>query len=297
MGDGPPPDDPLPSSEVARALEDFRDRCAAPGVIVCQGWEDPSAFRRVTEPDSGLYPRLSNGVYKGSQDTTFMASGHGSLRFEVSGKTSADAAGRWLQAFGRSFGEGTAFYVQFQQRFSREMLEIDFHSIGGSWKQVIFHHDNATCSDLELTTHQRYHQRIPQMYTECGARGVFTNNGEPPYLIQQGNYNCWFGRVNSKDCFMYPAEKWITFYYEVAIGHWGKPDSSVRAWVSLDGEPYKQWINLPKFVLNNDTPGDDYNHLTLTPYMSGKDPSIAHPTAYTWYDELIVSSQPITYPR
>jgi len=32
------------------------------------------------------------------------------------------------------------------------------------------------------------------------------------------------------------------------------------------------------------------------PYNTGKDASQAHPTAYTWYDELIVSKQRIPDP-
>jgi len=37
---------------------------------------------------------------------------------------------------------------------------------------------------------------------------------------------------------------------------------------------------------------------TLLPYMTGRDANVsAGPTAYTWYDELIVSSQAITAPN
>src|SRR5262249_16836585 len=47
-------------------------------------------------------------------------------------------------------------------------------------------------------------------------------------------------------------------------------------------------------------PGRDqgYNNITLTPYMTGLSPTSGKPgvTAQTWYDELIVSTQPIAVP-
>jgi hypothetical protein len=60
---------------------------------------------------------------------------------------------------------------------------------------------------------------------------------------------------------------------------------------------YKEWINVPNFILYNSAPGNDHDHLTLTPYITGKDPTINHPTAYTWYDEIILSNQPIATPN
>jgi len=263
------------------------------------GFDSTSDFVPAVWPHPGLYPKMSDKQFKGTMDTSVKASGAGSLRFEIDGRTSADAAGRWVQDFGRSFGEGSTFYVQFRQRFSPEMLTVDFSAMGGSWKQVIFHHGSDTCAQVELTTHQRYNQRIPQMYTDCGERGLWTNGGTPPYLIHQGDYNCPFGGnyQDERKCFNYHPNVWITFYYEVSIGNWGKPNSTIRAWVAMDNKPYKQWINLAKFVLKNEEPGKDYDHLTLTVYMSGKNPALDHPTAYTWYDELIISTKPIAAPN
>ena len=95
---------------------------------------------------------------------------------------------------------------------------------------------------------------------------------------------------------MYPSNQWTTFYYKVSIGHWGKPDSVIHAWVGVDGKPLRQWIKMQDFILKNDHPGRDYDCLTLLTYMTNKDPKLDHPTAYAWYDELIVSTQPIAAP-
>jgi hypothetical protein len=231
------------------------------------------------------------------RDTAVYASGASSLRFDIPGKSDANMAGQWWQEFGGSFGANKTFWVQFKQRFSPEWTTIDWDKlVGSSFKQVIFHYYDASCATVELTT-GRYAwanpPSIPIMYTECGARGLSTNGGNPPTLFQQGDYQCAYGNINATDCFEYPADTWVTFTWQVAIGDWGQPNSHVVAWVQPAGQPARRWIDLPGFVLNNDSPGNDYDHLTLTPYMTRKDPTVDHPTAHTWYDDLIISSQPI----
>jgi hypothetical protein len=273
--------------------QDFDARCHAAGVLVCQGFDSPIIALPARWPASGLYPSGDNAI-RGFFDRTQKTSGEGSLRFEIPPYTGANAAGYWRQSFGRNFGEGSTFYVQFRQRFSPEMLKNNWGDT--TWKQVIFHNQGATCADVELTTGQYYHAGFPIMYTDCGSRMITTNSGNPPCKLEQGDYNCWYGSYNAKDCFIYPPNQWITFYYQVSIGHWGEPDSTINAWVGLDGKAMRQWIKMPNFILRNEHPGRDYDSLTLLTYMTNKDPSVNYPKAYTWYDELIISSQPIASP-
>jgi len=278
---------------LTQTLQEFRERCRGDGVLVCEGFDSADAVHPAVYPGSGLYP-AADGAFRGTIDSTVTASGRGALRFEVPPHSPANSSGYWYQSFGRSFGESTAFYVQFRQRFSREMLKNDFGDT--TWKQVIFHNDHQTCTELGITTVQYYHDGFPMMYTACGARMVATNEGVPPYQLEQGDYKCWYGQYNSKSCFMYPQDEWVTFYYEIRVGHWNKPDSTINAWVALDGQQYKQWIQMPRFTLQNENPGKDFDSLTLLTYMTNKSALKNHPTAYTWYDELIVSSKPIPPP-
>ncbi len=282
-----------PSNNPADQAQDFQTRCHMPGILVCQGFDSLENSRPARYPASGLYPS-GDGVFRGTIDKAIKASGDGSLRFEIPPHTGANAAGYWKQSFGRNFGQGSTFYVQFRERFSEEMIKNVFGDT--TWKQVIFHNDSQTCTDLGITTVQYYHNGFPMMYTACGARMIATNGGTPPYLLEQGDYNCWYRRYNSKDCFMYPANEWVTFYYQISVGHWGRPDSSINAWVARDGQAYRQWIKISGFTLQNEHPGADYDSLTLLTYMTDKNPQVNHPTAYAWYDELIVSSQPIAPP-
>lgn len=274
-------------------LQSFATRCKAPGVLVCEGFDSPGKFIAARWPSSGLYP-AGDGAIHGSIDKEVRTSGMGSLRFEIPPHSGANASGYWKQAFGRSFGENGTFFVQFRQRFSEEMLKTDWGDT--TWKQAIFHNAAATCGEVELTTVQYYHNGFPIMYTDCGARALYTSGGNPPMKLEQGDYNCWYGKYNKKDCFLYPANQWVTFYFRVSIGRWEKPDSTIDAWVALDGEHYKQWIQMPGFLLKNSHPGQDYDTVTLLPYMTNKDAGAEHPVAYTWYDELIVSTRPIAPP-
>ncbi|HKN24323.1 MAG TPA: hypothetical protein VJX72_05695 [Candidatus Acidoferrum sp.] len=274
-------------------LRDFDARCHAPGVLVCQGFDSPSDFARAKSPGSGLYPAADETI-RGTMDTNVKASGKASLRFEIPSHSPANAAGYWKQNIGREFGEGSTFYVQFRQRFSKEMLKNDWGDT--SWKQVIFHNSRATCADVELTTGQYYRAGFPIMYTDCGGRMIATNAGVPPYKLEQGDYNCWYSQYNAKNCFYYPVGEWVTFYYQISIGHWGKADSNIQAWAALDGQTYKQWIKMPNFILRNENPGKDYDTVTLLTYMTRKSMLVSHPTAYTWYDDLIVSTEPIAPP-
>lgn len=274
-------------------MSSFEQRCNASGVLVCEGFDTADKYRTARYPNAGLYPAW-DGAIRGVRDTSIKASGGASLRFEVHPHSEANASGYWKQPIGMEFGEGSTFYVQFRQRFSREMLKNNWG--GTTWKQVIFHNAKSTCGAVELTTVQYYNNGFPIMYTNCGAHSLFSNNGIPPTKLEQGDYNCWYGKYNPKDCFFYPVEEWVTFYYQIAIGHWGKPDSSINAWVALDGRAYKQWIQMSNFVLDKDRPDEGFDTVTLLTYMTAKSAQIDHPVAYTWYDDLIISTSSIAPP-
>jgi hypothetical protein len=241
--------------------------------------------------------------FEGTMDTAIKASGGGSLRFSIRPGSSANASGLWLEAFGSNarrtnFGAHSTFYVQWRQRFSPEMLNFNWDSLGSGWKQIIMYSvPGPSCATTQLVMENTYSRNIATAYTECGARGLVTNNGERPFQLEQGDYNCPYGApYTAPPCFVFKADKWLTFYWKVQIGEWGQPTSYIQAWVGLPGQPLRKFINLPNFVLNQD-PGRDFNQIQLTPYMTDKDLNKTnHPTAYTWYDELIISSQPIPAP-
>jgi hypothetical protein len=275
-------------------------------VLVCEGFDDPAAFQGGTWPNSGLYPNGSNSLANSTQDTAVVASGAGSLKFTIPGDGGANAAGYWLQRFGQQFDQNTTFYAQYRQRFDPNFLANHYQTSTGAttyWKQQIFSNYLSTCDNAELTTINWQGGGFPGMYSQCGQDSLITSIGNGDYLLEQGatpttGYNCHYQSANntSNSCFMYPANTWVTFYYKVQIGTWGQPNSTIQAWVSVGGQPYQQWINITNHTLLSGT--GPYDAVTLLPYMTGKDPAHnAGPTAFTWYDELIVSTQAIAAPN
>jgi hypothetical protein len=225
----------------------------------------------------------------------------------------ANISGSWSpvsnDALGRLFGQNSTFYVQFRQRFSNDMLHNTWDS---SWKTAIFHFNQQTCGSIELTTNNRYLSNLVNMYTDCGGRGMFTMldghtyTPDPPLLLQQGDYNCQYAAETPSTCFYFVPNEWLTFYYKIHVGTWDQPNSSIEAWVAREGGVYKKFINVQNFALScntdpcSQTPGSaqGYNNITFTPYMTALSPTSGLPgvTSYTWYDELIVSTQPIPAP-
>jgi len=307
------------SNSTSTALQNFQTRCAQAGVIVCQGFDDPAVFTPAVWPASGIYA-ASDNVIRGTQDTTIVTSGAGSLKFTVPSLGAANSAGYWRQLFqsnqtadpstAKMFGQNSTFYLQYRQRFSPEFLTNQWPQNGGGstyWKQQILSYDNSTCGQVEITTVNDNNNGYPMMYSQCGADVFQVPTGSSDFLNEQGDtptsgYNCHYQKANntSTSCFTYPPNTWVTFYYKVSIGTWGQANSSIQAWVSVGGGPYVEWINMPNHTLNEDSgsAGKDYNMVTLLTYMTNRNPAVsAGPTAFTWYDEMIVSTQPIAAPN
>jgi len=293
------------------ADSDFQARCSASGVIVCQGFDNVANFATPTFPNSGLY---GGRTITGSQDTAIKASGNSSLRFTIPGG-STDSADFWYQDMGGGFAQGATFYVQFRQRFDTNMVNLGSAFGGGGWKQVLFHnHTAGSCANMEITTNNQSYRGFPGMYTECGAGDLTYFDGVDTVLEYSNVYppgsngivRCYYNSGNPlalavNKCMAYQANQWITYYYQITIGTWGAANSSIKAWMGYENQPLTQFMNRINFTLRKDSCADQpacdlgFNRVMLTPYDTGKD-GRQHPTANTWYDELIVSTQPIQAP-
>ncbi|MGH8071701.1 MAG: hypothetical protein ACRERE_42000 [Candidatus Entotheonellia bacterium] len=242
-------------------------------------------------------------------DTSILASGEGSLRFEIPSNSGADTSGSfWLNFaddLSRQFGEGEEFFIQWRQRFSPEFLHTPYEASG--WKQMIVGegdrpgHTAYSCTQLELVVVNPYHRGFPAMYHSCGGK-----DGQYEGLRPSGSV-------------AYKANEWMTFQLHVKIGTWYKndrqyhQDSTVQLWVAREGRPSTLVINYSPdpatmfgwkipgtgagYDLANTTPGAKYGKVWLLPYNTGKNPAQRHPTAYTWYDELIISRTKLPDPR
>ena len=287
------------SAVATAALQDFNARCNAAGVVYCQGFDDSTGFQHnVNIFENATYP----GVFP-TQDTTTSRSGKSSLRIDVPPFQGANM-GRFSDRFPGSFADNSDFYFQVATRISPEMLSNFQNSTfqWPTWKNHSFYSGNSSCTQLDVTTGIGFDGLIPVAVTKCGGAAYFTNGGVPPYLLQQGDYNCPYRGETPTKCFYWPTNTWITFYYHLhlttADGNGNFPNSTIEAWVATNGQPYKKWIN---FVGDYEQPGNGagkgFNSFELYPYMTGKSSSIGgYPTAHAWWDEVVISAKPIAAP-
>jgi hypothetical protein len=72
----------------------------------------------------------------------------------------------------------------------------------------------------------------------------------------------------------------------------------VQLWVAREGQPAELVIDWGPYNLTAGAPEEmqRFGKVWLLPYNTGKDDSVAHPTAYTWYDELVISRSRIADP-
>jgi len=265
----------------------FDQRCLLAGVVKCVGFDHPERI----EPF--IYPPWEEKEKRGSIDFSQKASGMGSLRFKIPTHTAADTSGSFWQGFstdtGHLFSEGDEFYVQWRQRFSPEFLDTIYQD-GGGWKQVIIGQGDRpgiiaySCTPIELVVQNTYQRGYPQMYHSCGAK--------------DGHYE-EFERVSP---IKYRAEEWMTFQVHIKIGTWYKNDgnynrdSTVELWVAREGYQSQLAIRNKYYDLASEDPTAGYGKIWLLPYHTGKNHKQNHPIAYTWYDDLIISTNRIPDP-
>jgi hypothetical protein len=150
---------------------------------------------------------------------------------------------------------------------------------------------------------------MAQLDTDCGGRWMWSTldgtryTDAPPMLMQQTeSMKCSYGTNYATNCENFVADQWMTLYYRVQIGNWDQPNSQIDAWLGREGQPLRQFVKMRNFTLYcNDTScansTDGYNNVTLTPYISHLPSNIGpSSTAHMWFDEFIVSTQPILPP-
>lgn len=276
--------------ELTAATRDFAARCNAAGVVKCVGFDAPGDFR------NGQISPSADGRTRPVMDRSVLASGEGSLRFEIPSRSPANSSGYWADALGARFGEGTVLHFQFRQRFSQEMLATRYREEGG-WKQFIIYPAGPSCTSVQLVAVNQYLRGLPILYAACGEVGLFVEQSDGDHLIQQGDFSCSRREPRPGACAMYVADQWMTFYFQVNVGHYGKPDTRVQGWIGSGAGKLRQFIDFPDLTLNyEDDPGEAFDQIQFTPYQTDKDARQVHPVAHTWYDELIVSRRPIAAP-
>jgi hypothetical protein len=299
----------LAQSSTTSVDADFAARCAAPGVTLCNGLDNQ------TDLQKGQLGAASDGTVQGTIDTTQTASGTGSLMFTLrAGVSAKNIGGFWETDMGHQFAAGDTIYVQYRWRATPAYFSDNNSYWRSSVKQLNIHGPSSTCQPAEFTTIMQ--SGYPSMYTDCGI-GWFTDVNTNAFLskctadclLEQGSstvpspngsgYNCHYqdqvvGNGTGSGCFFPPSDTWITTYEIIKLGAKGTNTTSVYAYESQNGGPYVQWQRVDGATFFSG--GDSYfSKIRFETYMT-EIASAAPTTAYIWYDELIVSTQPIAAP-
>ena len=220
------------------------------------------------------------------------------------------------------FGENSEFYVQWRQRFSPEFLTTKYNSEG--WKQIIIGSGDragtnyGSCTDLELVAQNLYLRGFPEMYNSCSgstSHGAYNPFEEPygsadfkmqnampsPYCLYSQKYSLGTPGSPPGNCFIYYPNEWMTFQIHVKMGPRVNDEFSnsyVQLRVSREGRPSQLVMNWGPYNLSAGSliENQKFGKIWLLPYQTNKDSSQVTPTAYTWYDELIVSRNKIDDP-
>lgn len=305
----PPPVVVLPAPSAATlptSPQTFAERCAQPGVVRCQAFDAPVPLDVATGAANTI---------QGAIDTQIKASGAGALRFTIPSNTGPNSSGSYQTNFADDlsvqFGEGEEFYVQWRQRFSPEMM---LNMSGGGWKTIIIGEGDRpgkeaySCTQLEVVMNNGGWKRgFPVMYHSCGQKdggyeGLYGRTASGDYLVQNAVADCGTTFTGTAPpCVGFQVERWMTFQVRVRVGNWYRNDSryfknsAVELWIAHEGERSRKVISLLNYDLANTTAAK-YGKVWLLTYNTGKDPAFAHAPAVTWYDELIISRQPIADP-
>ena len=276
--------------------------------ILPQSWEmrstQPNVVRAIgfdnaRDVDENRFPTFPDRIIF---DSKIKASGDGSLKVIIPDKSAADTSGSWRINFSdyphpMQFGENQEFYVQWRQRFDQYLIDHSFQGSSG-FKQVIIgegdqlnENEVGSCTDLEIVIFNGYFKGYPQLYHSCGHSWPYEAHRFVDYV----------------------PNEWMTFQLHIKLGPSGVAidsatgiemhgftNSTVEMWVAREGQKSKLTHRAQNLVLRTgygDSVEARYGKIWLLPYMTGKDSTETHPTTFTWYDELIISTSRIADPN
>jgi hypothetical protein len=249
-------------------------------------------------------------------DTAGPHSGSGALKFSIPSQSGPDSGGFFSEPFKRN-SEGTfphiapgspagnTVYFQFYQKFDSNFASTNFQCVlgeCGGWKQAIWYGNppnGSSSSSLEVTMFNGWQRNVPQMYGQQG----FDDYGIEDIIgctyaraTSQGGSGSGFGsRPNyasplNPACVHYEVNQWMEFTGRIEVrDESNSPASRVQLWAN--GQLV---IDNPHARINwGGADGDGLGQFLLSPYHTNKDPNQIHDAGYTWYDDLIVSTEPI----
>lgn len=266
-------------------------------------------------------------------DNTVSASGGGSMKFITQSGAGAGNQGQWWGNFSPdlsvTFGLNSSFYIQYRERINPTMMR-EWHQANdaatGPKQHIINVGDLPGCNgvffgsgglcapsaytaDQVITWDNSYVG--PYSYSATGFYDLldYTDANGTHKQHDTGPPYCLYPVPQQGGCFRWVADTWVTFKVKITVGSvWNEYNSGHRLeiWAGVDGQsPLRKigdsidahpggylWRNGP--IWNETVPG--YGKIWLTNYITGQNPADNFGTGYTWYDELIISTEDIADP-
>jgi hypothetical protein len=256
--------------------------CDSPGILVCDNFD--------RERPNTLY-------WNGTPPNTRPSIESGNLVFRIESGSGANAAGDYRVEFPPvKEGENIYFYYRIKadaEAFQQPQLE--------GRKQFIMWRGAESCATTQLAqTHRIGDPPILSPYSACGQRSfsVPIPNSGGDIQFHYPDFDCKYRQVknfkNYTNCAVTVPEVWQSFYVEVNIGNWNTPNSTVRMWLRTDGGDWKRYIERTDYIFDS-SPSQisaGFDHFSLTPYMTDKDPLTPHNPVVIRYDALVISRLP-----
>jgi hypothetical protein len=165
----------------------------------------------------------------------------------------------------------------------------------------------GSTSHTAYANFSRHHpSRVISLDGSCSPDCTFQDARSAPYCTYSQQPGAGGSGLfpNNGNCFAYVANEWMTFTVKITIGQRGSGttvglapndefvNSYIELWVGRDGQQSEQVLNFGPYPLSAGTSvgNQKFGKVYLTPYHTEKDPTQVHSPAYTWYDDLIISS-------
>jgi hypothetical protein len=313
---------------------DFETRCTQAGVLVCVGFDDPADLEGTFGDNHGILVGAATPELDPTTKASGASALRFTVPSNSGADTSGSYFTNFSEDLETQFDGDSTFFVQWRQRFTAEQITT-FYGGGGGWKQAILgvgdqpgcSASNAinisnggscasSCTELETVVQNTGQRGFSQMYNSCSgsaSHGPYDAFEEPfdafDFKLQNARPDpyCLYSQSETGylppqgNCFGYSADEWMTFQVEVSTGpREGDEfvDSQVRLWIATQGQPSELVLDWGPYNLTAGDPAQNlrFGKVWLLPYNTGKSEAQDHPVAYTWYDELIVSTERIADP-
>ena len=317
------------TDQTTAANMDWAHRSTAAGVVSTQTFDSASLYVAVNH-GPGCYPSTATNPVSThplcEQDTSVFRSGTASMRFVAPAKSEDRPNGFYAQYFGVDFQQNTDIYITVAQRMNAGYL-LAMPAVGGGTtylKNHIFTNSNIntggatfnSCGQPSMVVVNANNNGYPVQYLDCGTPTLdmgcpnsttcdeYDQNFINGTTTGAQGFTCVHGTPQpSPNCFDYPVNTWVAWYYHIHIGTWGVANSLFESFVSTPTSPsWRQWLYRPNQVFANDGGGTPlpFNTAQLLSYWTNRDGTVCAPGCVDgtqWYDEWIVSTQPIMYPQ